>query len=160
MLREDIKAKPNPCENIIHITYYGKDKRSDSINLLKELKAKFPDMYGDFPDDEIYTDLDFTSEWVSPLQFLQHLCNKYTVDIIGVAYEFIDGYVESFELKNELIEEVPAQTALHLIELKDLEEITELPKAQDDEFLDAECPADLDPDRLDLSDEEILKSFL
>ena len=106
MLREDIKAKPNPCENIIHITYYGKDKRSDSINLLKELKAKFPDMYGDFPDDEIYTDLGFTSEWVSPLQFLQHLCNKYTADIIGVAYEFIDGYVESFELKNELIENI------------------------------------------------------
>ena len=47
------------------------------------------------------------SNSVAPLQELEKLVNKYKIDIIGVSYEFSEGYVESINLEylEEEIEE-------------------------------------------------------
>lgn len=155
----------NICMNVIHVTYFGETSEENlktSQLLHKELHDNVLGIYPEYDQDNTYgaeTEFEFDSNWVTPLQLLQHFCNKYNVDIIGVAYEFGNGYVESFELKNQLVEEIEQHVLTFLESDNEEEEISILPKSQDDEILDDEYPAILDPERLDLSDEEILKSY-
>jgi hypothetical protein len=159
-----LKIMSSICYNNIHVTYFDEtieEKIKTSRILHKELYEndylEYPEYYNDEDEYELITEFEIESKWVAPLQFFQHLCNKYNIDIIGVAFNFDNGYVESFELKNQLVEEeIKTQQVLNFVENNDkVETIYELPKSQDDEFLDAECPADLDPEKLDLSDKEI-----
>jgi len=130
-----------------------------SNDLCRELKIKVNDSSLDINDfNEVITDVKFNTDWVVPLQLLQHLCNKYNVDIIGVGYEFNGGYVESFELRNQLIkEEIFDQHIIPFIEFQgDPETISKLPDAQNEDILESEYPT---KDSLNLSDNEIFNSF-
>lgn len=149
--------------NVIHITYFGETDEENlktSQLLHKELSDNFLGIYPEYDQDNIYcaeTIFELESNWIAPLQLFQHFCNKYNVDIIGVAHEFGNGYVESFELQNQLIQQEVEQHVLTFMESDNSseEEISILPKSQDDEILDDECPATLDPENINLSDKEI-----
>lgn len=101
-------------------------------------------------DNELIDEYLFYSNLTSPLSFLQSLCDKYDIDIIGVAYDFTNGYVESFEFKYKLNEE--EINYINEIELisnnEEIEVIDKLPKYQDndDSILDDECPKITDDD--------------
>ena len=164
---KNVASMANTCYNIIHVTYFGKT-REEKVKTSKLLHEElYESNYLEYPqysndgfedENELITEFELESKWVAPLQFLQHLCNKYNIDIIGVAYEFGCGYVESFELKNQLIEEeIQIQHIIPFVEFQgDVETITELPDTQNEDILDSEYPT---PDSLDLSDTEILKSL-
>lgn len=100
----------NNCTNIILVTF------SDPVNeiyLTRELiksdimkQFHLYDEAHDEPDDVtlkegiITSEYHFESEWTAPLLFLKELHEKYKVNIIGVSYEFTDGYVDSYEFSN------------------------------------------------------------
>ena len=161
----------NECTNIIHVTYFDETKelklktsRLLHAELHKSKGLLWPD-YCDAEDDDedeyiIECYFEINSRWVAPTQFFQHLCNKYNVDIIGVAHEFDGGYVESFELHNQLIEiEEHGQhviTFVNVDEDAEIETIEVLPNAQDDEILDKECPKIIEDDDFELNCKTIL----
>lgn len=159
----------NECTNIIHVTYFDETeelKLKTSRLLHAELHESkgllWPD-YCDAEDDDedeyiIECYFEINSRWVAPTQFFQHLCNKYNVDIIGVAHEFDGGYVESFELHNQLVEvEEHGQHVITFVdEDAEIETIEVLPNAQDDEILDKECPKIIEDDDFELNCKTIL----
>lgn len=96
----------NKCNNIIHINYYGTDDENQKSSELiyNELKNKFEVYFNEHNSEGLICDYQFDSDWVSPTSFLKEISEKYKVDIIGVAYEFDDGYVDSFEILYKLDE--------------------------------------------------------
>lgn len=108
----------NRCTNTIHITYYGKNDE-ENYEIYNRIYEELDDTFGVFlyfnSDDEIPDKIVFESEYVAPIEFLQEVCEIYNVDIIGVAYEFEGGYVESFELQNGMKSEEPSG---HFIKLQ------------------------------------------
>ncbi len=135
------------CRNTIYVTYFGDDAEKQKTSKLvheelhKSNYLEYPEYYSD-SEDETISEFELESNWVAPLQLFQHLCNKYNIDIIGVAYEFSGGYVEAFELKNQLREEeVSEQHIIPFVEYDgDTEIISELPETQDEDILDTEYP--------------------
>ena len=97
----------NVCTNIIHLTYYGSPEENlqSSEAIYKYLKNKFDVYFDEYDEDGLITDYQFASQWTAPLSFLDELSMNFKVDIIGVAYEFEDGYVESFEILTKLDDE-------------------------------------------------------
>jgi hypothetical protein len=160
----------NLCSNIINVTYFDETeelKLKTSRLLHEELQENFSSLYPEYCNAEDCEDeyeiecyFEVGSKWVAPLQFFHHLCNKYNVDIIGVAYEFGGGYVESFELHNQLVE--VEEHGQHVITFVDVDEDAEietievLPNAQDDEILDKECPKIIEDDDFELNCKTIL----
>ena len=100
----------NVCTNIIHVSYYEKNKE-ENIKISKEIRSllysKFSEVTTEFDENGVICDFSFESNWAAPIILLDEISEKYKVDIIGVAYEFDDGYVESFELFADLNEEIP-----------------------------------------------------
>lgn len=100
----------NVCTNIIHVSYYGKNEE-ENIKISKEIRSllysKFSEVTTEFDENGVICDFSFESNWAAPIILLDEISEKYKVDIIGVAYEFDDGYVESFELFADLNEEIP-----------------------------------------------------
>ena len=100
----------NICTNIIHVSYYGKNEE-ENIKISKEIRSllysKFSEVTTEFDENGVICDFSFESNWAAPIILLDEISEKYKVDIIGVAYEFDDGYVESFELFADLNEEIP-----------------------------------------------------
>ena len=153
------ELETNPCSNIIHITYRGSEEikvatsKQIYFELRKYEKIKIMHIY---EHADLIIKVEFISGLVVPLQFLQHLANKYNVDIIGVAYEFNDGgYVESFELYNQMIPDVDEDK--HVITFEpvnedaEIETIDVLPLGQDDEILDDDCPKTIEDDDFELN---------
>lgn len=131
----------NVCTNIIHITYYGSGaaKLLASKNLFQRIESKFlilsEHVYGHLEPDphnpiNPITQLVFLSEWVAPIEFLQSLCYEFMVDIRGVSMEFIDGYVDCFELFNKL-EDV--KTGSHWVKLQAEEGASPIIPLEEDE---------------------------
>lgn len=167
----------NICNNKINITYFGTKEENyktyhkfhKEINDIflevfpkykEQVKSEINDDFEiDYEDrseityENIKTSFDIYSMWVAPIQIFQDLCNKYNIDIIGVAYEFYSGYVESFELKNELEKEEEEVIEHTLTFVNDSstknETISILPESQDDDILNDEFPL------IDLSDKQL-----
>ena len=98
----------NICTNIIHITYYGNiDENIKKSTEIKEfLESHYNLLWFDTDDTyDTYTEIAFESISVAPLTILSELSKENGVDIIGIAYEFTDRYVESFEYLTDLHEE-------------------------------------------------------
>lgn len=144
------------CNNLIYITYHS-DDHNKNIETYKQIcKTLHCKVEGDcdlkaFKTFEIYhSELNFSSNWVAPIDILQDLCNTYDIDIMGVSYEFQgSGYVESYELVSNSVQEC---TENHMIvfEAEDKEN-TETPPIDGDENI-----LDNDINELDLSDNAIL----
>lgn len=145
------------CNNIIYITYLDKDVNSLPTNLYYVLVDNYKILeFDDLNDKSLITEIKFLSDYVAPLSHLQELCNKYNIDIIGVSYDFENGYVESFELKNELIEEEDKTPhIIQLVNINDVEAIIEqLPLNQDEDIFEKEYPLE---DELNLNDLNIIQ---
>jgi len=146
------------CTNIIHITYYGNDETNiqTSSAIFNELEETFEFVWnadtGSLFDGvpETYSELGFESSWVAPLAFLQELCKKYNVDILGVAFEFSGGHVESFTLFKDSEDEIMPTNHLISFEAENRENIETPPIEGNDDILDQP---------LRLTDEEILASY-
>ena len=98
----------NICTNRIKLNYHGNDdfKLDASSEISKLLNEKFKVV---FEERELSLGLlnecVFESKWSAPIEMLSALSTNYDVDIIGVSYEFKDGYVESFEIMADIEEE-------------------------------------------------------
>lgn len=99
------------CKNIIHITFYTKDiDEAESIyrNICKEIDVSIDELEEELnlliltKKNSYYSEITFNSYLVSPIEHLQELCIKYKVDIIGVSFDFKEGYVDSFSLYYDL----------------------------------------------------------
>lgn len=98
----------NICTNIIHISYYGTidENTKNSIELKEYIDTHYTLLWSDSADDyDICTEIAFESDSVAPLTVLSEFSKEKGIDIIGIAYEFIDGYVDSFEYLADLHEE-------------------------------------------------------
>lgn len=143
------------CNNIIYITYHSNDynKNIETYKqICKTLNIKIENdcdlkVYKTF---KIYHSvLNFDSNWVTPIDILQDLCNSHDVDIIGVSYEFQESaYVNSFEFVSDSIQETSGNHMI-VFEAEDKEN-TETPPIDGDENI-----LDNDINELDLSDDTI-----
>jgi hypothetical protein len=147
---------PNICINTINITYYEVEEK-ELKKISRAIRDKIDErfliykMWGkdDTPyhldEPVIITNYEFGSDWVAPLEFLDQLCIDHNVDICGVAYEFEDGYVESFELQNRM-EDGTLETHWVSMEAEDRENTTTLPLSGDESVLDEDINFELPPD--------------
>lgn len=88
----------NICTNIIRITFFD-DELQTSRRLLRELKKRC--QYVEYDINcvgGVIREYKIASKLMVPLDYFQWLCQEFNIDIIGVAYDFENGYVESFEL--------------------------------------------------------------
>jgi len=88
----------NICTNIIRITFFD-DELQTSRRLLRELEKRC--QYVEYDIDcvgGVIREYKIASKLMAPLDYFQWLCQEFNIDIIGVAYDFENGYVESFEL--------------------------------------------------------------
>ena len=99
----------NICTNIIHITYYcsNDEAEENAIKIMRILESKFKNLEIEYNDYGIITDVKFESTWSAPLSLLDEISETFKVDIIGVSFEFKDGYVEAFELFAKIDDEGP-----------------------------------------------------
>ena len=90
----------NICTNIIRVTFF-EDEEQTSQELFKELSKRC--QYIDYDINAIggvIREYKIASKLLAPLDYFQWLCYKFNIDIIGVAYDFENGHVESYELRN------------------------------------------------------------
>ena len=88
----------NICTNIIRITFFD-DELQTSRRLFRELKKRC--QYVEYDINcvgGVIREYKIASKLMVPLDYFQWLCQEFNIDIIGVAYDFENGYVESFEL--------------------------------------------------------------
>ena len=88
----------NICTNIIRITFFD-DELQTSRRLLRELKKRC--QYVEYDINcvgGVIREYKIASKLMVPLDYFQWLCQEFNIDIIGVAYDFENGYVESVEL--------------------------------------------------------------
>ena len=95
----------NMCKNILRIQFYDKEYQSleGCRAVIKALLDKSSFSITDSKKGikelgEDYIDIDMYTHLAAPIDYYQEVCDKYNVDIIGVAYDFDSQYVESFEL--------------------------------------------------------------
>lgn len=92
--------------NIILKVYVNselEDFSSDTLDsIILELKQLSFDVFEENDRDDSYVELTTSANHAAPLDKFQEICNTYGCEIIGVAYEFSESYVEAFELYSEL----------------------------------------------------------
>jgi hypothetical protein len=94
------------CNNIIHVSFNVDNDDTTGPEAKKKFVDDFASIFEMYDLDRAYEyaeenealEIDFSSKWSAPIDILQEFCDKYNLTIIGVAYEFANGYVESFEL--------------------------------------------------------------
>lgn len=138
----------NMCNNIIHISYYDnniQDKINKSNEIYDYISEHFSLSSGLLDEDGAMIRCEFTTEATAPLFKLSELSKEKGVDIIGVAYEFDGGYVDSFEYLIDLNEEESG--GFIKVEESQYGEVS----VSDDEF------DSLEKTDLDITDTELLK---
>ena len=96
----------NICNNITHVSFNVDNDDTTGPEIKKKFIDEFATQFEMYDIDRAYEaaeenealEIYFTSKWSAPIEILQEFCDKYNVTIIGVAHEFANGYVESFEL--------------------------------------------------------------
>jgi len=94
----------NSCNNEIRIAYLNEDKVNlkKANKMLDEFEKEFSyDMFeiNWRSDDNDVFEISMTSKWAAPNEEkLQNFASKHKVSIIGVSWEFSNGYVESFNI--------------------------------------------------------------
>ena len=77
---------------------FNENLNSQIINELRQLSYEYFDVLN---EDETYAEIIMGSAWNVNIDALQNLCNTFGCYMIGVAYDFGNNYVESFELSSE-----------------------------------------------------------
>ena len=97
----------NICTNRISLRYHGNEETQleSSKVLFETLNKKYKVIFNEHSNLGTVIECVFESNWTCPIELLDSLSTNYNIDIIGVAYEFIDGYVEAFELLAKIPEE-------------------------------------------------------
>ena len=101
----------NIATNIVRFHFLNTPTPEYKIAALQSFFEDFDiafEVYEKEEDLKIYdcVDFEFGSKWSEPTEYLQDLCNKYNIKIIGVCYEWGCDYVSSFELVPKIIEEI------------------------------------------------------
>jgi len=105
----------NPCTNIMKVYFHSKedDERYNFNNAQRFLKMFYeyfeeilyiwPEINEDdqeieFEDFEENFEIHFTSKWTAPQEEMEKWSKEYDCEFLGVAYEWGNGYVDSFEI--------------------------------------------------------------
>ena len=93
------------CTNVIKVTYYGTNaEKYDASQVIIEYLAKW-NVLQLIMQDDLVSECHFQTPWTAPLTIWEELVTIYPIDIIGVAYELSEGYVESFTYYTQLCAE-------------------------------------------------------
>ena len=97
----------NICTNRISIRYHGDEEYQLEVShkILEVLEKHYKVVFNEHDNMGNITECVFESEWTCPLDLLESFSTNFNVDIIGVSYEFKDGYVDAFELYANIEEE-------------------------------------------------------
>ena len=97
----------NICTNRISIRYHGDEKYQleASHKILEVLEKHYKVVFNERNSVGNITECVFEGKWTCPLDLLESFSTDFNVDIIGVSYEFRDGYVDAFELYANIEEE-------------------------------------------------------
>ena len=97
----------NICTNRISIRYHGDEEHQLEVShkILEVLEKHYKVVFNERDNMGNITECVFESEWTCPLDLLESFSTNFNVDIIGVSYEFKDGYVDAFELYANIEEE-------------------------------------------------------
>lgn len=94
----------NIATNIVQVHFLNTPTPEYKIAAFKEFFEEF-EFYTEMERVELdlqtydYVDFEFGSKWSEPTEFLQNLCDKYNMKIVGVCHEWGCSYVSSFELE-------------------------------------------------------------
>ena len=140
----------NICTNRISIKYYGDQEHRLEVSrkMLEVLEKHYKVVFNERNNEGNITECVFESKWTCPIDLLESFSTNFNVDIIGVSYEFKDGYVEAFELYANLEEEEMGS----FLPIEQVEEGSDLAVEshfrQEDDILD-------EGDMLGMSDKEL-----
>ena len=97
----------NICTNRISIKYHGDEETQLEVShkILEVLEKNYKVIFNERDAIGNIIECVFESSWTCPTDLLQSFSINFNVDIIGVSYEFIDGYVDAFEIYADIEEE-------------------------------------------------------
>ena len=88
----------NLAENVVSVQGIDPTEKKDFLNDLENAVEEVTnDPENNWDDDDNWMEISFLSRWKEPSEDLELLAIKYDCTIIGVVWEFANGYVNHFE---------------------------------------------------------------